>query len=60
MANTADTTDRGHPISVLVSRFEDELKTLRNQPAWSMGPEETDRLRHCAHYDVHQSARTYR
>jgi hypothetical protein len=40
MANTADTTDRGHPISVLVSRFEDELKTLRDQPAWSMNADE--------------------
>ena len=41
MANTADTTDRGHPISVGVSRIEDELKTLRDQPAWSMSPAET-------------------
>jgi hypothetical protein len=41
MANTADSTGRGHPISAVVSRIEDELKTLRDQPAWSMGPEET-------------------
>ena len=41
MANTADTNDRGHPISVGVSRIEDELKTLRDQPTWSMSPAET-------------------
>ncbi len=41
MVSTADTTDRGHPISVGVSRIEDELKTLRDQPAWSMSPAET-------------------
>ncbi len=41
MANTADSTGRGHPISVVVSRFEDELKTLRDQPAWSMSADET-------------------
>jgi hypothetical protein len=41
MANTADSPGRGHPISVAVSRIEDELKTLRDQPAWSMGPEES-------------------
>jgi hypothetical protein len=41
MAHTADTTDRDHPISVVVSRFEDELKTLRDHPAWSMNAEET-------------------
>ena len=41
MADTADTIDRAHPIAVLVSRFDDDLKTLRDQPAWSMGPAET-------------------
>ena len=38
MARTADTTGRGHPISLGLSRIEDELKTLRDQPAWSMSP----------------------
>jgi hypothetical protein len=41
MANAADTTGREHPISRGVSRIEDELKTLRDQPAWSMSPAET-------------------
>ena len=41
MANTADTGDRAHPIARGVSRIEDELKTLRDQPAWSMSPAET-------------------
>ncbi|HWM74652.1 MAG TPA: HNH endonuclease, partial [Nocardioides sp.] len=41
MTGTVDSTGRGHPISVGVSRIEDELKTLRDQPAWSMGPAET-------------------
>ena len=41
MAGTVDDTGRGHPISAGVSRIEDELKTLRDQPAWSMGAAET-------------------
>ncbi len=41
MTTTADSTDRDHPIGVGLSRIEEELKTLRDQPAWSMGPVET-------------------
>ena len=41
MANTADTTGRGHPIAAGVSGIADELKTLRDAPAWSMGAAET-------------------
>jgi hypothetical protein len=41
MANTTDTTDRGHPIAAGVSGIADELKTLRDAPAWSMGEAET-------------------
>ena len=41
MANSTDTTDRMHPISTVVSGIADELKTLRDAPAWSMGAEET-------------------
>ncbi|MEJ7833439.1 MAG: DUF222 domain-containing protein [Nocardioides sp.] len=41
MASTADTTDRGHPISAAVARIEGELAGLVEQPAWSMGVEET-------------------
>jgi len=41
MANTTDTTDRRHPIAVGVSGIADQLKTLRDAPAWSMGGEET-------------------
>ncbi len=41
MTATADSTDRVHPIGVAVSRFSDDLKTLRDQPVWSMSPAET-------------------
>ncbi|MEJ7831386.1 MAG: DUF222 domain-containing protein [Nocardioides sp.] len=41
MASTVDTTDRGHPISAAVARIEGELAGLVEQPAWSMGVEET-------------------
>jgi hypothetical protein len=41
MANTVDTTDRGHPIAAAAAQIEDLLKTVRDAPAWSMGPEET-------------------
>jgi hypothetical protein len=41
MAGTADSTGRGHPIGVGLSRIDDELKTLRDQPAWSLSPAET-------------------
>ena len=41
MAGTVDSTGRGHPISLGVSRIADELKTLRDQPAWSMTAAET-------------------
>jgi hypothetical protein len=37
MANSTDTTGREHPIAVGVSGIADELKTLRDVPAWSMG-----------------------
>ena len=41
MTTTADSTDRDHPIGVGLSRIEEELKTLRDQPAWSMGTAQT-------------------
>ncbi len=41
MTGTADSIDRGHPIRVGLSRIADELKTVRDQPAWSMDPAET-------------------
>ena len=41
MANTADTGDRAHPISLVVSRIDDKLKTVRDAPAWSMSAAET-------------------
>jgi len=41
MTGTADRTDRGHPISVGLSRIGDDLKTVRDAPAWSMSAEET-------------------
>ncbi len=41
MTNTADTTDRGHPIRSVLSRITDELKTVRDAPGWSMSPAET-------------------
>ena len=41
MANTADTTDRGHPIRSAAAQIDDILKTVRDAPAWSMSPAET-------------------
>ncbi len=41
MTDTATTTGRAHPIGRAVSRFSDELKTLRDQPVWSMDVAET-------------------
>ena len=41
MTGTADTTARGHPIRVGLSRIAEELKTLRDAPAWSMNAAET-------------------
>jgi hypothetical protein len=41
MANTAGTLDRDHPIAAAAAQIEDILKTVRDAPAWSMGPEET-------------------
>jgi hypothetical protein len=41
MTGTVDSTDRGHPISIGLSRIADQLKTLRDAPAWSMSPAET-------------------
>ena len=41
MANTADTTDRGHPIIAVLSRTADDLKSVRDAPAWSMTAEQT-------------------
>ena len=41
MTGTGDTTDRGHPIGVGLSRVADELKTLRDAPVWSMTAAET-------------------
>ena len=41
MAGTVDSTGRGHPVSLGVSRIADELKTLRDQPVWSMTAAET-------------------
>ena len=36
MTDTATTLDRAHPISGLVSGFEDALKDVRDVPTWSM------------------------
>jgi hypothetical protein len=36
MTDTATTTDRAHPISGVVSGFEDALKDVRDVPTWSM------------------------
>jgi hypothetical protein len=41
MTDTADTTDRGHPISSVLSRIAGELKTVRDAPVWSMDTAET-------------------
>ena len=41
MAKTADSTGRGHPIGAGLSRIADELKSLRDRPAWSMNAAET-------------------
>ena len=41
MTNTAGTTDRGHRIHSVLSRIADELKTVRDAPAWSMNADET-------------------
>ena len=41
MTDTANDIGRAHPISRAVSRFSDELKTLRDQPVWSMDQAET-------------------
>jgi hypothetical protein len=41
MTGTVDSTDRGHPIGIGLSRIADQLKTLRDAPAWSMSPAET-------------------
>jgi hypothetical protein len=41
MTGTADSTDRDHPITAVLSRIADELKTVRDAPAWSMNVEET-------------------
>ena len=41
MTGTVDSTGRGHPVSLGVSRIADELKTLRDQPVWSMTAAET-------------------
>ena len=32
MTGTVDSTDRGHPISAVLSRIADELKTVRELP----------------------------
>ncbi len=40
MTDTATTTDRAHPISGVVSGFEDALKDVRDVPTWSMAPGE--------------------
>ena len=39
MAGTTDSTDRDHPITAVLSRIADELKTVRDAPAWSMNSE---------------------
>ena len=41
MANTADTTGRGHPIRTAAAQIRDILKTVRDAPAWSMSAAET-------------------
>ena len=41
MANSTDTTGRGHPIESAAARISDILKTVRDAPAWSMNTEET-------------------
>jgi hypothetical protein len=41
MTSTADSTGRDHPITAVLSRIVDELKTVRDAPAWSMNAEET-------------------
>ncbi len=41
MTDTANSTDRAHPIGSFVSRFSDDLKTLRDQQVWSMDQVET-------------------
>ncbi|MEJ7832768.1 MAG: DUF222 domain-containing protein [Nocardioides sp.] len=41
MASTVDTTDRGHPISAAVARMRTEIGGVAEQPAWSLGAEET-------------------
>jgi uncharacterized protein DUF222/HNH endonuclease len=41
MTGTVDSSDRGHPIGVGLSRIVDELKTLRDAPAWSMTAAQT-------------------
>ncbi len=40
-ADTTTSTGRAHPIGALVSRFEDDLKTLRDVPTWALDAEET-------------------
>ncbi|MEJ7833336.1 MAG: DUF222 domain-containing protein [Nocardioides sp.] len=41
MASTVGTTDRGHPISAAVARMQAEVGSVAEQPAWSLGAEET-------------------
>ena len=41
MANTADSTDRGHPDWSAAAQIDDILKTVRHAPVWSMSAAET-------------------